>query len=374
MIWIMDSLSETPSDYYLSSDVEWLLLNAIRQTFGIGRKSPITYAEAARLAVQLAPNLIERNSELLNTFDAGLVQLYKALAAVQSKSQNKVVKPVHLLDKEIRSLKRDASHAQPEQMQIINAQIEKLERAKIASEESNWTEDEAIHHDSDIPDPNRNLPVSRIGQGYKEYWVTNDRRLRVKVLHPNRPEWLSGVDLIYENYYDKKTDKNRITSQVRVAALQYKMWDGKNLYTSEAPSLLSQLEKMENTFCNSGFCKTSRSQNYSTYRLPYCSAFLRPTDKTQLKNTFKVTHAWHVPVCVVIKKFEQTSGENKVLRSNLISNSSTTQEIFQEMFNRGMLGSDWMSVSKLKKLYGQIGIFDNLDRIIIHAQEYSASS
>jgi hypothetical protein len=111
------------------------------------------------------------------------------------------------------------------------------------------------------------------------------------------------------------------------------------------------------------------------YRLPYCCAFLRPTDKVQTKSAWQVTHGWHIPICDTLKAFESTGlNDNEVLRSNRVPSCSVTQSIFQELYNRTMLGSRWLSVLELGDVYKKIGIFDPTDQIVILAQEYSPSA
>jgi hypothetical protein len=128
---------------------------------------------------------------------------------------------------------------------------------------------------------------------------------------------------------------------------------------------------MRTAFCDSGFCnKPANIGDDERYRLPYCSAFIRPTDKRQTKDAWQVTHAWQVPICEALQKFETTRDGHKVLHSKLISNCAVTQDAFQDFFNRGMLGSRWMNVDNLNKFYSAIGIPDDLDRVVIHAQEY----
>jgi hypothetical protein len=350
-------------------DQQWLLVNAIRQAFGIGRKQTISYADAVALTRFLAPKLVNVDSPLIQAFVSETLRLYSQRAEAQSRIEQRPVKPIEVLDLDTQQLRLEAQQAAPDQSQAIETQISKLERARDSLTETRWTESRAIDRDANAPE--KDLPISNKGQGYKEYWLSKDRRLRVRVLHPDLPEARSGVDLIYETYYDKVIEGQNTTLLVRIAALQYKMWNGKELYASQASNLLSQMEKMRQVFCEAGFCEhPSTPGGDERYRLPHCCAFLRPTDRNQTSNAWKVTHAWQVPVCVALEKFELTSKGNKVLRSKTISCNSTTQDTFQELYNRSMLGSRWLKSTKLQQLYEQLGIFDNLNRVIVHAQEY----
>ncbi len=349
-------------------DGEWLLVNAVRQAFGIGNKTPISYAQAVSLAREIAPQLINENSPLVKAFEIDVIKLYRERAEAQSKIGQTPISPVQVLDGEIKQLEKEFQKAELGKREKIEYEINRLKKVRPKLDMSNWTETQAIIRDSDVVA--NELPISKKGQGYKEYVVTKDRRLRVRVLHPDPPEAHSGVDLIYENYYQQKTDGKKPVLLVRIAALQYKMWNGKNLYTSQAPNLIPQLEKMRKAFCESGFCNKPANNDDERYRLPYCSAFIRPTDKRQTKDAWQVTHAWQIPICEALKKFETTPEGNKVLHSNKVSNCAVTQDIFQDFFNRGMLGSRWVNVGNLNKFYSKIGIFDTLERVVVHAQEY----
>jgi hypothetical protein len=351
------------------SDSEWLLVNAIRNTFGIGYKSAITYGHAAQLAKQIAPQLFMENSPLLKAYESEGLQLYKDRANAQSKLKKKVVKPSQVLSAEIKRLELDLQSAELDKGDSIEKEIARLEKLREISEESSWTESQAINRDASIPESK--LPISKKGQGYKEFTLNEDRKLRIRVFHPDPIEARIGVDLIYENYYEQKNKSSKSTLLVRIVALQYKMWNGTALYTSQTPNLIPQLNKMRDAFCNSGFCEKPKKIDVDErYRFPYCCGFLRPTDRRQTKNAWQVTHAWQIPICEVIRKLEPHGQDNQILRSNRICNSAITQDVFQDLFNRGMLGSRWLDAKILEKFYSNLGIFSDYDRVVIHAQEY----
>jgi len=278
-----------------------------------------------------------------------------------------------VLDSEIRELEEELQWSDPDQRSAIESRLSRLRRARRQLEETRWTESQAISRDADVP--GRDLPVSDRGQGYKEYRLAKDRVLRIRVLHPDPPESRSGVDMIYETYWDRKTDGRRSDLLVRIAALQYKMWNGKALYTSRSPNLRQQMERMRQVFCEAGLCQEpSVPGGDERYRLPHCCAFLRPTDRRQTRDAWRVTHAWHVPICVACEDLEPTDAGHEILRSKRISCKAITQDTFQELYNRSMLGSRWISPVKLGEVYDGIGIFHDLDRVIVHAQEYSPAS
>jgi len=353
---------ETPKANISPFEQQWLLLNAIRQVFGIAERSIPTYERAAYLSVDLAPDLLSSDSELAQAYQSETVRLYTERAFARSETA------LQLLDSEIAQLRSEYDKTKPEQRRAIEQQINKLLRARGVLDDTGWTETQAINRDADVPE--KDLPISDKGQGYKEYRLDNDRRLRVRVLHPDPAEGRSGIDVIYETYQDKVIiNEQPFKDRVRIAALQYKMWDGSALYLSQAKNLEEQIEKMRRVLCQSGLCSND-SKNATDYRLPYCCAFLRPTDVIQTRRAWQTTRAWHVPICVAEKNFQQTKAGNKVLRASRVYPYALTQSSFLELYNHMMIGSHWMAEETLQDIYRQIGIFDKPDNITIHAQEY----
>lgn len=351
-------------------DQEWLLVTAIRQAFGVARRGTITYADAVALTRHLAPELLCEDSPLVRAFQSKSTRLYRERAEARSKIEGRPITPLEVLDRHIKQLEEELGQSDPNRSQEIETELQRLVRARSRLDETSWTESQVISRDADIPE--RELPISNKGQGYKEYRLAMDRRLRVRVLHPDPAEFRSGTDLMYETYWDRNMGNGRTALLVRMAALQYKMWNGRALYTSDSPNLRQQIEKMHRVFCDAGLCRRSDTPGSDRrYRLPYCSAFLRTTNRVQTRDAWRVTHGWHIPVCVACEAFEPTGRGHEVLRSESVRSSTVTQDAFQELYNRNMLGSRWLTGSELSELYDEIGIFDDLDRVVVHAQEYS---
>jgi hypothetical protein len=194
--------------------------------------------------------------------------------------------------------------------------------------------------------------------------------LRVRILHPDPAEWKTGVDLVYESYWSRShrvsTSCKRAHGMVRLAALQYKMWDGKRIYVSYDPRIVSQCDRAHQAFCEAGLCQAG-NQGRRRYALPHCSVFLRPTDRVQRALGFAVSHAWHIPVCEVRR---QLMRDGTKLESRYVSSSSVSQGVFAELFNRNMLGSRWLQLHRLESIYKRLGVLNHEDRVIIHAQEF----
>src|SRR5690606_15016336 len=103
----------------------------------------------------------------------------------------------------------------------------------------------------------------------KDYLLTDDRILRLRLYHPDRAERVTGTDLVYE-LYDLKEGR------VRLVHLQYKLWNKGNLYLNSG-NAKGQIEKMKSILCGSGFCREQLPRiGNNEFRFPYCSGFFRP--------------------------------------------------------------------------------------------------
>ena len=154
----------------------------------------------------------------------------------------------------------------------MKRRLEILDQVLKEFEKRPYTENRLIVRDVYAGD---SLPISLKGDGYHDIVVPGGRVMRIRLIHPDPPENILGVDLFYEHH---QIDQE----QVRLAALQYKRWDKKVFYTSEDNRVEKQLEKLHKAFCKNHLCQeVAGSQVKSMYRLPYCSAFLRLTDRLQ---------------------------------------------------------------------------------------------
>ncbi len=66
----------------------------------------------------------------------------------------------------------------------------------------------------------RKLPELTKGHAHKDFQLPDDKVLRLRVLHPDRPEHITGADIIYERH-DLKSNK------VSFISVQYKIWEDK---------------------------------------------------------------------------------------------------------------------------------------------------
>lgn len=218
------------------------------------------------------------------------------------------------------------------------------------------SEHKALNHDNYLVDRGGYFSKPLYQEdNYKDYRLDNNRILRLRLLHPDKEEIIIGSDMIYEQF-DLRTE------QVRFVHLQYKMWEDGALYFSDE-RMMEQLTKLENNLCKSNLCKGIIGD--SEFRLPYCSGFLRPTNKMQNAESKLVTSGIHVPICH-IHKLKET--EKKISRGNC-HGRSISSKIFEEMFHSGMLGSRWISISELENFYSDKNLTALTHNIRLHAQE-----
>ena len=209
------------------------------------------------------------------------------------------------------------------------------------------------------------LPSPRAGDKYTEYLLPFERALRIRVLHPDQPEHSSGADLVYE-FCDETA------RLVRLAFVQYKIWDGRNLRFADSKNLDAQLKKLEQITCQRGWCRCRENDGPpKSYRLPFCAAFLRPTDRLQRPDAALISSGIHVPVCIAGTASLNENG-GRVLRRDPIRSRAVSQRLFEELFNRGMLGSDWLKYEDVETIYREHRILETDQRIVVYAQEFTS--
>ena len=229
------------------------------------------------------------------------------------------------------------------------------------------TEDNAIRNDIVAQRANKHFIKTHLGK-YNVYKDRDDGSIfQIAIFHPNFKEKITGADLVYEQY-----DIER--KKVRIAAIQYKIWDRRALYFSQARNAFEQIKKLQACFCKNHFCKDGDGNNCSKdfYRLPFCTAFLRPTDKLQNPKVL-FTSGYHLPICK-IEQLKEDGYSKDVIRYEQIRKSGLNAYTFEELFNNEMLGSRWLDIRELEDLYQEYGVFAESENIIIHAQDLSVES
>lgn len=346
-------------------DSEWVALNALRETIAIANRgvADSSYAQALAVGQQLAPRLFDPEfSVVASAQEPPLVQEYRQRAEAYSALGPEPVSPVTLLDHDIAEYERLLEAPGGGRGQLSRAVAARV-RARGWLEERAFSETKLIERDVFIaarPD----LPRQESGDGYVGYSLPFERALRIRLLHPDKPEHATGADLVYE-FCDQGMHR------ARLAFVQYKIWDGHQLRFANAKNLDAQLTRLTRVSCERGLCSCSDPQEPpGSYRLPYCAAFLRPTDRLQRPDATLISSGLHVPVCIARTVSLATTG-GRILRRDPIRGRAVSQRLFEELFNRGMLGSRWLSYDEVETLYREHSILEVGQRILVHAQEFA---
>jgi hypothetical protein len=157
---------------------------------------------------------------------------------------------------------------------------------------------------------------------------------------------------------------------VRVALLQYKMWSKNELRHDSR--MEEQLNKLMCIGCRGQLCLSPGGDNQqTTYRFPYCSVFLRPTDRLQDPDARLISSGLHIPLCVVSQYWTTTQREGKKLLRTSVERQSVSHAIFEYLFVCSHVGSREIDSQDLEKYYQKWGILEDDDCIILHAQEFA---
>lgn len=343
-------------------DAEWAFINAAREGMNIFRRKPdqTTYKQAARWGEAIAPEVLDPERRIINADRETLeARYYRQQAIAETALRGVMVTPLELIGADIEKL--EAMMIVSPEADRVESKLEQLEKVRKEMTPRRHSENQVIFRDAYQVE--RYLPITKKGHGYQEYAADDDRRLRVRVLHPDHPESKTGADLIYELH-------NTEAETARVVLLQYKMWDRKNFPYD--PRMDAQLHKLMGIGCRGQFCLSPEGDHDGkSYRFPYCSVFLRPTDRLQDPDAKLVSSGMHMPLCRVHKSWSITERGAKVLTRDAIERQSVSHAVFEYLFSTSLLGSRELEWSMLEKYYEEWGLLDGDDRLVLHAQEFS---
>jgi hypothetical protein len=347
---------------YKKFQTEWALLNLVRELRGISNKGATpTYYSAIKLARQVIPEVFDEESLIVKRHhEPEMVRSYRQKAEAQTQLEGKVISPVELVDERMTVLTQQIATDIPSKDLLVK-ELDKLKIVRSMLLPKSVQEDYILSHD--VKSMKFGVEPINIKAKSTDYKVSEKRTIRVRLIHPNDGEQSMGADLIYEQY----DPENR---KVRFIMIQYKIWDGELLYWSQAKNLEPQLKKMEDNLCKKGFCHCENGNNFTTeYRYPFCSAFLRPTDKLQFKDSPFSSSGMHIPICKINGVTVESKEGNKILRRQNMKHTSLSHKVFEENFNYNQIGSRWMNYSEAEELYREHKILDDSERIIVHVQE-----
>ncbi|MGN6178652.1 MAG: hypothetical protein ACTHNW_05700 [Mucilaginibacter sp.] len=348
----------------ITRDIAFQTIVGLRDTINIAKKhtQPATYEQSLRLVYDLDEDLYYDFINILTEKnDNDIVKLYKEEARLQSSIQSKKIEPVELIEVEIDRLKKLKIDAEAKQQDVkhINRRILQLYAALENIKPRRLTENAILVRDFAQFDRSDIFGEQIVSEyKYVDYSISKSRFLRLRLLHPDQEEHITGADLVYEQY-------NLIENKIRFAFLQYKTWEDGKLYFSQHPNLKPQLQKLKSTLCDCSYCDAPTNEEW-TYRMPHCSAFLRPTDKLQYQNSKMLSSGLHIPVCQAM----EIAKKDIVLDKKLLKESLINHQIFEKLFNLNLIGSKWFNIDEIESFYVDKKILAPTDTIKIYAREF----
>jgi hypothetical protein len=348
--------ADTGTEVLERIDAESTVVTALRDVLKLGRQEQVSYPEAMAEGAGLFPDLLSRKTSILHrAFEKPAIRAFREKAIAASTKERKNIEPADIVQREIKELEAliKVSTGSTKDMKRELTQLQKHLRYFTATAQS----EHAIVY-ADVYQRNRpTLPGPSVSfSSGREYSLGKGRHLRVRMLHPDKAEHITGADVVYE------VSDHQIRF-ARVAFAQYKMWDKERIAWSQIKS--AQLRRMEDQLCKRDRCKDT-SHPRERYRMPCCSAFLRLTQKLQDPESRLISAGRFIPIC-------QLPDERKgSLELPEIASRSVTSDLFEAAFGEGLVGSDWLPFDEIEALYRKTKIFTAHDRLIIYAQEFEA--
>ncbi|QNI03228.1 hypothetical protein HXW73_09965 [Halomonas sp. SH5A2] len=348
-------------------NAEWVSLNAFRGLSKIASQGDMVksnYDNALQLGGAVYPELLGDDVSILKRErESDTAKEYKQKARLSSIRDSKVVEAIELLKKDISEYEGLLSIAEAERdskqrVDQLKKKLGQLYKAKEEIEPEGHSENQLIFRDA--YNVERVIPTLAEGKGYRDFELPNDKVMRLRVLHPDRIEHITGADLIYERH-------SPADEKVSIVAVQYKIWEKRLMYLSDE-RMLGQIEKMEKFLCSEGKCDSDAEDH--GYRFPCCAAFLRPTDKLQKPDQAFMSTGEHLPICKIDGCKSRGQRGADVLEYKNMKNISLSSEMFEYLFNKGKIGSKEMSYSELSELYRDFLVETSSERVVIYAQEF----
>lgn len=347
-------------------DSEWIALNAFRELLKISTKGDLaksTYDDALNFGAEMYPALLgKENSILRRVRESDTTKEFRQKARLKSEKHGRVVMPLELLLPEIEDhedlIKIARSSKDRSRVDQLKGRLKTLIAARDELDPPAHSENQLIFRDAKaIAD---GLPEMGAGRARRDFELPDGGMLRVRVLHPDRPEQVTGADVIYERH-------SLANEEASIVIVQYKIWEKRSLRLTDS-RMLGQIDKMRDFACASGLCTSEEVQD--GYRFPHCAAFLRPTDKLQNTEQKFISSGEHLPLCQINNCTTKTDRGTPVLEYKNIRKTSLSGEAFEYLFTAEKVGSRRLGYDELAALYEKFEIASEDDNLIIHAQEY----
>lgn len=344
------------------ANIAFQTVAAVRDVINIAEKNRFTptYEKSLAYIKDISPSIYNDIINLLpGKNESELVKLYKEKADSILDKENKSQlnqKAVELLLEAIDEC--DVTISRTLNNKQTKSQKRQLKAALDYFETRELVENQLLNHDfSAAHRPGFSLINEDFN--YKDYRLNNGKTLRIYLAHLTNIETKIGVDMIYE-LYDLELNL------VRIAHLQYKTWKSKTLTFDSRE--IKQLERLKLNNCSCNNCIDPPNGVYastSLFRYPYCSAFVRPTNKVMPKGSKMKTMGDHIPLC----RLNELIAGQKEINKGTIHDISITQNNFEEGFNKFQVGSRWMPIRDLEKYYKDRKLEEIEGNVRVIAQE-----
>jgi hypothetical protein len=349
----------SPNQRLLS--VQTLTVLALHDAISIADKSEkyTSYQSILDIADQLDPVFFGRLNLLERGRESELAIEYRQRADIESQEKNEIVLPANLVRDDIEKWRKYLREPNVEDREAVEKRLEKLNNVLNEFEPKEYSENKVLERDMKIGE---DLPYASKREGILDLALPKGRILRLRLIHPDHPEDITGIDILFEQHHIQ-------LKQARLAAIQYKMWEKQTLYTTQS-NVEEQIKKLNSVFCAHGLCMSDiNDTDRHLYRLNYCAAFLRPTNKLQRADAHVASIGYHIPICRVTKLWENVV-KGKKLTYDHIRNESLTQRAFEELFCNEMLGSRWLPLDEIEGLFKKYDLLTTAsETAIIYAQD-----
>ncbi len=384
-----DIPSDDNSAYQERLDGQFLSIVALRAGLTIARRTSTTYAETFTIANKLAPTILGREHMLFQPEESENARLYREKARLMSKRKENELLAVKKRGEALTPKEKEACIVTA--ISAVNKDIEDLEALlKMDSSESTslqkqleshyrvrkeFEEQEIARrdeHDIILKDWNKgiDLPTFFVQDTHNlhDFALPGNRVMRIRMLHPQKAETITGVDLLYEYHRPKE-------KVARIAAVQYKLPQGNSKNIIIDDEIQGQLDRLSTTFCGNELCVEPSHESAFTskrlYSFPRCCAFFRPTDRLQGFNPRLSTSGHHIRICDIDQICAYTKSNKKVLTPEISREYSISSAIFEELFNTNKLGSRWLTYEQLDRFHRQYEIIKPYEQAGIYIQEAS---
>lgn len=351
-------------------NAEWITLNAVRGMTKLATKGDIgkaTYDNALELGGELYPELLGPETSILRRErESDATKEFRQRARLRSIKENTTIDPLSLVREVIAEEKSLLEIEKQNNNKKNKGSVDQIKRrlAALLTAEKELapfphTENQLIFRDA--LSVNRTVPAINSGRAFRDFELPDSNILRVRVLHPDIPEHITGADIIYERHSPGE-------EAASIVAVQYKVWEKKMMYLTDE-RMLKQLDKLRSFTCNENICSHPEASN--TYRFPCCASFLRPTDKLQKADQGFISSGQHLPICLIDECKSLSERGSPILEYKNMRGISLSSEMFEGLFNTGKIGSRQLGYDELKELYKAYEVESDENTVVIYAQEFA---